>query len=125
MALQSAHGPRTDWIWSAVVCSAIALLAVSHVRNDPKLLAALRGDRELQTTCNCVRAAAWLDESYARITVDPKRWKSLSTAARDRFGARALHAAAAVYLDEWGTTNFYDQVFIVDQTGRQLFVYMP
>lgn len=125
MALRSTRRPTADQIRGAVVCAAFALLAASHVRNDPKLLAALRNDRELQTLCNCIKAAAWLDESYARITVDHKRWTSLSTATRDRFGARALRSVEAVYLDEWGTPHFYHQVFIVDQTGHQLFVYVP
>jgi hypothetical protein len=125
MALQMTNRRRTDGLRSAVVCSAIALLAVSRIRNDPQLLAALNRDRELQALCSCVRGAAWVDESYPRITVDGKRWRSLGKPARDRFGARALRTVQAVYLEEWGTTHFYDQVFIVDQGGRQLFVYIP
>lgn len=125
MALQLSNRPRTDGARGAVVCAAILLLAASHVRNDPQLLAALNRDRQLQTLCPCVRGAAWLDESYARITVDGKRWRSLGKPARDRFGARALRTVEAVYLDEWGTSHFYNQVFIVDQGGRQLFVYTP
>jgi hypothetical protein len=31
----------------------------------------------------------------------------------------------AVYLEEWGTTHFYQQVFVVDPSGRQLFAYVP
>src|SRR4030081_1805166 len=105
MALRRSQRPRTDRIRSALVCGAILLLAASHVRNDPQLLAALNRDRQLQALCSCVRGAAWLDESYARITVDGKRWRSLGKPARDRFGARALRTVEAVYLDEWGTSH--------------------
>lgn len=125
MALHFSPRPRADWIRSAVVCCSIALLAASHVRNDPRLLAALHADRELRATCNCIQSAAWIDESWPRITVDEQRWRSLDQAARARFGKRALHDAATVYLAEWGTSYFYDRVFIVDHNGRQLFAFSP
>jgi hypothetical protein len=104
--------------------SATCALAGARVRNDPRLLAVLVADRRLQF-CGCVRAAAWLDESYPRITVDPPRWRALSSVERTRFGARVLHDVQTVYLEEWGTPHFYQQVFFVDPGGRQLFAYAP
>jgi hypothetical protein len=116
-------------IFALVLASLLAsngpsALAAARIRNDPRLFAALLADRELQA-CRCLRAASWLDESYPRITVDAKRWNALPLAARTRFGARALRHVQAVYLEEWGTTHFYQQVFVVDPSGRQLFAYAP
>jgi hypothetical protein len=101
-----------------------AVEAAARVREDARLLAALRADPALRP-CKCLLAAAWLDETYLRITVDPKRWRLLSAAERTSFGEHALHDVRAVYLAEWGTQYFYDQVFIVDPGGRQLFAYAP
>jgi hypothetical protein len=98
--------------------------AVPHVREDARLLATLRADPVLRS-CSCLLGAAWLDETYPRITVDPPRWRRLSASQREQFGARALHDVRAVYLAEWGTQYFYDQVFFVDSSGRQLFAYAP
>jgi hypothetical protein len=102
----------------------LALLATTVVRTDQRLLAALRNDPGLQP-CGCLISAAWLDESYPRITVDPQRWRALSPAQQTRFGARALSVVQRVYLAEWGTPHFYQQVFIVDRNGRQLYAYVP
>ena len=93
-------------------------------RNDPELLAALRAD-PLVSACRCVRAAAWLDESYPRVTVDAERWRALDRSARLHFSARALKVAEAIYLAENAGTDQYERIFIVSRNGKMLFDYEP
>lgn len=93
-------------------------------RNDPELLAALRSDAEL-AACRCVLAAAWIDESYPRVTVDAVRWQKLRPSARVRLGARALKIAEATYLVENAATDQYERLFVVDGNGKSLFHYQP
>lgn len=115
---------------AALWCIVVLLIATvndaraAKIRSDPALWAALSADPELRA-CACIRKAVWLDESYLRITVDDVRWKSLRRAARIRFGKRALNVTKAVYLQEWQTTDFYEEVFVVDRRGRLLLRYQP
>jgi len=95
-------------------------------RSDPHLLAALRADPELTAKCaGCIRAVTWRDESYARIAVDPARWRALGSETQRRFAARALSDVETIYLSEWGAPDLYNAVFIVDQRGRLLAVHPP
>lgn len=96
----------------------------ARTRDDPQLLAALRSDTQLRN-CGCILAAAWLDESYPRVTVDPVRWRKLDGTARTRFGARALKLAEATYLEENAATDQYEQIFIVKPSGKVIFAYHP
>jgi hypothetical protein len=98
--------------------------SAGHARNDPALLTALSGDPQLHS-CGCILAAAWLDESYPRVTVDAARWRKLGVAARARLSARALKIAEATYLTESAATDQYEQIFIVDRRGKVLSTYQP
>ncbi len=95
-----------------------------QTRNDPELLAALRADPPLRD-CRCILAAAWLNESYPRITVDARAWRKLGPGARSRLGARALKVAEAIYLAENAGTDQYEQAFFVDRHGKVLTIYQP
>jgi hypothetical protein len=96
----------------------------ARVRNDPSFLAALQADPALHA-CGCILAAAWLDESYPRVTVEARRWRKLGDAARVRLSARALKIAEATYLTESAATDQYEQIFIVDRRNKPLFSYEP
>ena len=100
-----------------------AVLA-AQIRVDPQLLANLRSDSQLRV-CGCIVAAAWLDESYPRVTVDSKKWQAMSEAARTSFSARALKIAETTYLEENAGTDQYEQIFIVNRSGRALFSFHP
>jgi hypothetical protein len=107
---------------SALVLMQIAQANGHGVKSDPGLLAALRSDRQL-SKCNCILAAVWLNESYARVVVDATNWKGLGHAGRARFTARALGVAEATFLTEFGVPDQYEEIFVVDQTGRPLSSY--
>jgi hypothetical protein len=96
--------------------------AALQVKSDPGLVAALRSDRQLRA-CDCILAAVWLNESYPRVIVNATGWKKLSHSARALFGARALQIAEATFLAEFGVPDQYQQIFIVDQSGRLLLSY--
>jgi hypothetical protein len=104
--------------------SALALTQIAQangplVKSVPGLIAALRSDRQLNR-CACLLAARWLNESYARIMVDGVRWKALHHSGRMLFSVRALRVAEATFLAEFGVPDQYEQIFIVDQSGRPL-----
>jgi hypothetical protein len=92
------------------------------VKSDPGLLVALRSDPLLRE-CSCILAARWLNESYPRIFVNSAGWKKLGHPGRAEFAARALRVAEATFLTEFGVPDQYEQVFIVDQSGRPLLSY--
>lgn len=115
---------------AALACLVVLLGATVHgaraakVRSDPALTAALLAEPKVRA-CACVVKAVWLDESYARITVERRRWNALRPADRIHFGSHALTATKALYLREWQTTDFYDEVFVVDRRGVLLLRYEP
>jgi len=90
--------------------------------SDPVLLAALRSDRQLRA-CGCILAAVWLNESYPRVIVDTTGWRKLGHSGRALFSVRALRVAEATFLAEFGVADQYQQIFIVNQTGRLLSSY--
>ncbi len=98
--------------------------AAARVKSDPSLLAALRADAELRS-CACIRAAVWLNLSYARVTVDAVRWKKLGSPGRARFDARALKVAEAAYLTEFSSVDQYKEIYVVDERGKLLSTYRP
>lgn len=98
--------------------------AAARVKSDPGLLAALRADAELRS-CACIRAAVWLNLSYARVTVDAVHWKKLGSPARARFDARALKVAEAAYLREFASVDQYEEIYVVDERGKLLSTYRP
>jgi hypothetical protein len=102
----------------------VAAAGAVRTRNDPDFLAALRADPPLHA-CGCVLAAAWLDESYPRVTVDARRWRRLGGAMRERLSARALKIAETTYLTESAATDQYEQIFIVDRHNKPLSSYEP
>ncbi|GAC1521549.1 MAG: hypothetical protein NVS2B8_01680 [Vulcanimicrobiaceae bacterium] len=106
------------------IASGDASFASVRTRVDPALVAALRGDASLRA-CRCIESASWNLESYPRVVVRAAEWRKLGPADRRRFAAAALRVAEVVYAREWGTTDFYEQVFIVDRRGTQLQTYQP
>jgi hypothetical protein len=104
---------------SALGLTQIAQANRHVVKSDPGLLAALRSDRQLRAS-GCILAAKWLNESYPRIIVNTTGWKKLRHSGRALLGARALHVAEATFLAGFGVPDQYEQIFIVDQSGRLL-----
>jgi hypothetical protein len=114
----------------ALVLTGACIFGLTHdatiaaqTRKDPELLAALLADPGLHA-CGIV-AAAWLNESYPRLTVDAVQWRKLSGVARERLSARALKIAEATYLVEAESTDQYEQIFVVDRRNKPLFTYEP
>jgi len=107
---------------SALGLPQIAQATKHAIKSDAGLLAALRSDPQLRR-CGCILAAVWLNESYPRVVVDATGWKRLGHSARALFAARALRVAEATFLTEFGVPDQYEQIFIVDQTGRPLSSY--
>jgi hypothetical protein len=116
--------------FALLVLTATSVLALPQIaqatkhamKSDPGLLAALRSDARLNG-CRCILAAVWLNESYPRVVVDTTGWKRLGHKERALFGARALRVAEATFLTEFGVPDQYEQIFIVDQSGRPLASY--
>ncbi len=109
---------------STLALPQIAQATKHAIKSDPGLLAALRSDPGFQP-CSCILAAVWLNESYARVVVETTGWKRLNHKERALFGARALRIAEATFLTEFGIPDQYEQIFIVDQSGRPLASYPP
>ena len=119
-------GPRVSAIALAAATFVAPSLgaAAAQIRGDPQLLAALRAEGRLQA-CRCLVSAAWIDESYPRITVDAARWNELDGTARKQFAARALEIAEATYLAENAAADQYEQIFIVNRRGKVVFSFHP
>lgn len=98
--------------------------AQAHARahDDPELVAALREDAATRA-CACIVGASWILESYPRVVVRGARWRALGARARRRFAVAALRDAEAVYAREWGTSDFYETVYVVDPRGTVLSTY--
>ena len=107
---------------SVLALPQIAQATKPAMKSDPGLLAALRSDADLHA-CSCIIAAMWLNESYPRVVVDTIGWKRLGHKERALFGARALRIAEATFLTEFGIPDQYEQIFIVDRSGRPLTSY--
>jgi len=113
--------PRMTVLGAALVVSG-GVARAAPISSDGPLFAALAQDRTVGA-CRCVLAAYWLNQSYARVVVDERRWQRLVPAARTQLARRALAIAEHVYLAEFAAVDQYERVFVVDRHGKPLLSY--
>lgn len=123
MCISHTNGPKATapmivLTWSLALVKSLGGSAPS----DAPLLAALRTDA-LVRACTCVVAAAWVNESYPRVTIDEARWRRIPPAERTHLAKRALAIAERVYLMEFAAVDQYERVFLVDRRGKALLAF--